>query len=1575
MKLKICTIFVISTALILSFCLTSWFEFSLISDDLDHNNKNLRNSSQDPVSYLWNTTWGGSREEEFRGLQIDNSDNLFLGGYTEVSSSSFDMLLVRYDVDGIEQWNRKWGGTSNEKCNALAIDSLNNVYLIGYTTSYGAGQTDLALVKYDQNGSLKWSRTWGGWSYDNGLGIAIDSSGNVYITGYTYSFGNGQRDVCTVKYNNFGDQLWNRTWGAAGAGSSEVGYAIGFDSLENVYVVGYTTSVSNTNVLIIKYDTLGVQQWVKTWGGSNVDYCYGIAVDSSDNLYLTGATRSYGAGSYDSVIVKYDNLGNYLWRKTWGGSGAEFSRSIVLDSEENILIAGETNSFGSGGTDFFLLKYNVTGDLRYSHLWGGVNDDECKSIALDTNENLYLSGFTESIGAGISDGCLVKYQRIATMQIILPKPFETFGLKSPYIKLYLYNWDEYDIKYTLNDGINNTFSGIESFVDQDEWYNCPDGNVEIRFYANTTDLTLIDQINVTKNTQIVIYEPINGENFDFIPPQFNISIIDRDLYNIWYSLNGGINYTFTGNEGIINKTYWYSCQTGNVSIQFYANDTYGNIQTIKIIVHKNFLINIDSPYFNQNMFKLAPYFNISISTNQIDSTWYSLNDGNNYTFSGTDGFINQTVWDEYSDGNINIRFYSNNTLGYITSSNVTVYKHDQLLAKNAYAIVIGISDYPGSGNDLNYCDEDALEVYSMLINDYNFRPENIIYLQDSSATKNGITNAFNTIESLINPDDLFFFYYSGHGGAEITTSSPSTLYIQSPHYYPNNYDRTWWVSSTDAAYIRVHFELFDLENGYDYLYLGDADIADGWYYQELTGYSTNFWSDWIPVLNDNRIYLRMVTDYSYTNWGFRIDQIQVQRYSDPHYLCSYDSLPNNPSNYYTDSLLNAQISSLKNDETYVILDSCNSGGMISEIQGTNRYIMSACKGGQFSMEEPTLGNGIFTYYLIESINNTSDQNLDGVVSMDEYFTYISSKTKSYSSGYGPGIIYHPQMYNGMSHEAVLHTVIGSISLNTIDNELYYSFQLYGHGSIRTLNMTVCSVYPEIIFREINLIDTFTTPTGFGYYSGIIEFDEGYIPSGVIIYAEIEGYRLLILNQTYGDYDEDGLTDFFEIFEGNGLDPNSNDTDSDGLSDYDEVYGLTDPLNNDTDSDGLLDGEEVNTFGTDPLLDDTDSDGLTDYDEINIYSTDPLNDDTDSDGLTDYDEIIIHGTDPLNDDMDSDGLTDGDEIIIYFTDPLNNDTDSDNLTDSEEVLVYNTDPLNDDTDSDGLTDYDEIIIHNTDPLNDDTDSDGLTDYDEIIIHNTDPLNDDTDSDTIPDGWEVSNLLDPLTNDTALDPDNDLLTNLEEYQHDTLPFNNDTDSDGLLDGEEVNNYNTGPLQEDTDSDGLLDGEEVNTHNTNPLQEDTDSDGLLDGEEVNTHNTNPLQEDTDLDGLLDGEEVNSYNTDPLSGDTDSDTMPDKWEVDNLLNPLVNDTTLDPDNDLLMNILEYQHGTNPQDPDTDNDNWTDGDEVLVYDTDPLDPDDHPNPRQDQAIPGYPLGFVIIITAITVTIWLIGYMKKRSKR
>jgi len=115
-------------------------------------------------------------------------------------------------------------------------------------------------------------------------------------------------------------------------------------------------------MILVKYDSSGVQQWNRTWGGIDRDYGVVPAVDSSDNVYVSGGTDSFGAGSWDAVLVKYDSSGVQQWYRTWGGSNEDNGRGVAVDSSDNVYLAGRTFNFGAGSSDMYLVKYGVDGN-------------------------------------------------------------------------------------------------------------------------------------------------------------------------------------------------------------------------------------------------------------------------------------------------------------------------------------------------------------------------------------------------------------------------------------------------------------------------------------------------------------------------------------------------------------------------------------------------------------------------------------------------------------------------------------------------------------------------------------------------------------------------------------------------------------------------------------------------------------------------------------------------------------------------------------------------------------------------------------------------------------------------------------------------------------------------------------------------------------------------------------------------------------------------------------------------------------------------------------------------------------
>ncbi|MFX1411464.1 MAG: SBBP repeat-containing protein [Promethearchaeota archaeon] len=319
-----------------------------------------------------NITWGGDDIEYAEYLAKDSAGNIYLAGLT-----NNDVILVKLDVNYIPQWNITWGGPNRDMCFGLAIDSNNNIYLTGETESFGAGERDMFLLKYDSSGYQHWNRTWGGTDRDRCSALAIDSSNNIYVTGLSDSLG---RVNVLVKYNSLGTEIWTRSY----IGGDFRANAIIIDLMDNIFLAGnYWTT--NWEIGLVKYDISGNQLWTRTWGGNDYDEAHGIAIDYS-GIYIVARTRTSPSEEFDLFVLKCDRAGNQLWNSTWGEDGWEYSEVIETDISGNVYVLGATNSAGARG---FLVKFDPFGRERWNFTW---SDRGYSDMILEFEDNFYFSG-------------------------------------------------------------------------------------------------------------------------------------------------------------------------------------------------------------------------------------------------------------------------------------------------------------------------------------------------------------------------------------------------------------------------------------------------------------------------------------------------------------------------------------------------------------------------------------------------------------------------------------------------------------------------------------------------------------------------------------------------------------------------------------------------------------------------------------------------------------------------------------------------------------------------------------------------------------------------------------------------------------------------------------------------------------------------------------------------------------------------------------------------------------------------------------------------------------------------------
>ena len=475
LRRKIALYTTFSILLFISFPIFTFFHCS----SLQLNNRSIINlpSTSDTLSLDWHNTWGTSDDDSSEsgyGIAIDGSGNIFITGTTTcLGAGGQDVLLLKYDSFGNLLWEKTWGGTNYDYGKAIAIDGSGNVYLTGTTDSYGG----IFVLKYNSFGNLLWERTWGGWGSEFGSGIALDNMGNIFITGITTSYGVGDRDILVLKYNSDGNLLWNTTYGGF---NEEWGIGIAVDISGNMFITGLTESygAGEWDMLLLKYDSSGTLLWNTTWGGSKSDHGSGIALDALGNVFITGSTKSYGAGNGDALVLKYDSFGTLLWSKTWGSSDNDFGCGIAVDSSGNMFITGSTYSIEGGGHDALLFKYDPSGNLLLNKTWGGSGYDSGEvgyGIALDDSGNVFITG--ENYYYGTFDVFLLKYG-IDT---------DSDGLS-----------DSWEVKY----GLNATWSGDASLDgDNDGLTNLEEYKIKLDPTDSDTDddgLSDGDELNIYK---------------------------------------------------------------------------------------------------------------------------------------------------------------------------------------------------------------------------------------------------------------------------------------------------------------------------------------------------------------------------------------------------------------------------------------------------------------------------------------------------------------------------------------------------------------------------------------------------------------------------------------------------------------------------------------------------------------------------------------------------------------------------------------------------------------------------------------------------------------------------------------------------------------------------------------------------------------------------------------------------------------------------------------------------------------------------------------------------------------------
>ncbi len=356
-----------------------------------------------PAQTSWWRAFGGTDFDEGWSVQQTTDGGYIIAGYTKsFGAGASDVWLIKTDACGDPLWAKTYGSEGGGEAAYWMQQTTDGGYIVVAVTG-----GDVWLIKTDAEGDTLWTRTYGGPDTDFGFSVQQTSDSGYVIAGDTKSFGAGYWDFYLIRTNASGDTLWTRTYGGTG---SDGAHSVQ-QTTDGGYIVAGTTSsfgAGNTDFYLIKTDAHGDTLWTRTYGGADYDESNSVQQTADGGYIISGWTGLPQVETRDGRVIKTDNRGDTLWTRTYGGTHVDDCNSVQQTADGGYIIAGTTGSFGTGDYDVYLIKTDASGDTSWTRTFGGRSSDQGLSVQQTTDGGYVITGSTFSFGAGITDLYLIK---------------------------------------------------------------------------------------------------------------------------------------------------------------------------------------------------------------------------------------------------------------------------------------------------------------------------------------------------------------------------------------------------------------------------------------------------------------------------------------------------------------------------------------------------------------------------------------------------------------------------------------------------------------------------------------------------------------------------------------------------------------------------------------------------------------------------------------------------------------------------------------------------------------------------------------------------------------------------------------------------------------------------------------------------------------------------------------------------------------------------------------------------------------------------------------------------------------